>query len=67
MNKKKYIEPVTDVIITEVCCMAGFSEEVTENAAGDDNTKTDGPKIEGPDNNDEGAKSNPWSVSEWEE
>ena len=47
--------------------MAGFSEIKATNAASDDNTKTDGPKIEGPDNNDEGAKSNPWSVSEWEE
>lgn len=67
MTKKKYIKPVTEVIITEGCSMAAFSDVQTENGALDDNTKTTGLKIGGENNDEEGAKSNPWSVAEWEE
>ena len=67
MKKKKYIEPELEVIITEVCCMTAFTKVETENAASDDKTEVTGLKIGGADNDDEGAKSNPWSVSEWEE
>jgi hypothetical protein len=67
MTKKKYIKPVTEVIITEGCSMTAFTNEETRNAARDDNTKTAGPEIRGADDSDEGAKSNPWSVAEWEE
>lgn len=67
MTKKKYIKPVTEVIITEVCCMTAFTEIEATNAASDDKTEVTGLRIGGADNSDESAKSNPWSVAEWEE
>lgn len=67
MKKKKYIEPELEVIITEVCCMAGFSDIKATNAASDDKTEVTGLSIGGAADDEEGAKSNPWSVSEWEE
>lgn len=56
--KKIYQQPETELVTVEQLgqVMAGLSNTKVDNAATDDPTQTTAPGIEGPDNEDEGAK-----------